>query len=313
MLGKLFFDYVQHNSKYNDKGTRTKDATNNIQNVKYGNPHHVKHRRRFYNRHSVCKNMDDSYNNSSINEDTLIAEDNMNSQTEGSNNSNEKIRLNSNKRHFKRRHAEFKNNNNSDCELNDKRTQEIEKRINYPTKCSRNKNKDFNNENIKFFRFRKRNFQRKDLECENNEDIVSNCSSTNAQKFEKTADCLYKDTETSVQDLNHEKSHFVVPKGNYKRKYPEYKTNKNTLYNLDDTKVQMDDNNTNCHVKDLKINNQDINHNKVKSDRHRKRNFRRKHFECKNIDNALSNTEINKVIPEAKKKYQFFSKHFDYI
>lgn len=278
MLGKLFFDYLQHNSKYNDKGTRTKHTTNNIQDVKYRNPHRVKRRRRlFHIRHPVCKNIHDSYNNSSINENTLKTEDNMNSKIEGSNNSNENIRLNSNKRHFKRRYAEFKKNNNSNSELNNKRTQEIEKRINCPTKCSRNRNKDFNNENIKFFRFRKRNFQRKYFECENNEDIVSNCSSTSAQKVEKTADCLYKDTETSHQDFNHEKLHFDVPKGNYKRKYFEYKTNKNTLNNLDDTKVQMDDNNTNCHIKDLKINNQDINHKKVKYDRQKKK-FQKKTF-----------------------------------
>lgn len=109
MLGKLFFDYLQHNSKYNDKGTKTKHTTNNIQDVKYRNPHRVKRRRRlFHNRHSVCKNIHDSYNNSSINENTLKTKDNMNSKIEGSNNSNENIRLNSNKRHFKRRYAELK-------------------------------------------------------------------------------------------------------------------------------------------------------------------------------------------------------------
>lgn len=109
MLRKLFFDYLQHNWKYNDKGTRTKDTTNNIQDVKYGKPHCVKRRSRlFHNKHSMCKNMHDSYNNSSINGNTFKAEDNINAQTNSLNNSNEKLHLNPNKRNFQRRYPELK-------------------------------------------------------------------------------------------------------------------------------------------------------------------------------------------------------------
>lgn len=278
MLRKLFFNYLQHNWKDNDTGTRTKDTTNNSQDIKYGKPQYVKHRKRLFHKHLMYKNMYDSYNNLSINGNTLKAESNINSQTKGSSNSNinicnEKICFNSKKRNFQRRYPEFKKNNNAYNKLDIKSAQEVERKINYQTKGSRNRNQDLNQEKIKFSRLKKRNFQRKYPGCKNNKNTFCNCGSTSAQIFERNRDCPNKDKKISNQDVNQEKLHFVYPKRSYERKYPEYKSNKNTLYNLDNTKPQRDEKNINCCIKDLKINNLDINQEKLKPHRYRKRNL----------------------------------------
>lgn len=56
-----------------------------------------------------------------------------------------------------------------------------------------------------------------------------------------------------------------------------------------------------CHIEDLKMNDQDIKHKKIKPVKHGKRNFQRKHSRYKNINSV----ETNKVIPEAKNSINF--------